>query len=91
MGVVPGFFLRPMEPSIARTIERVTGSQPARVGNGSVHQPAGASAAPALREQVAASALPAGASAGVRVDRAAPGTPRNPPVVRGAAAAENHE
>jgi hypothetical protein len=25
MGVVPGVFLRPMEPSVKRTIERVTG------------------------------------------------------------------
>ena len=31
MGVVPGVFLRPMEPSVARVIERVTGAQPARV------------------------------------------------------------
>ena len=31
MGVVPGMFLRPMEPAVARVIERVTGAQPARV------------------------------------------------------------
>jgi NADH-quinone oxidoreductase subunit M len=31
MGVVPSVFLRPMEPAVARVIERVTGSQPARV------------------------------------------------------------
>jgi NADH-quinone oxidoreductase subunit M len=31
MGVLPGIFLRPMEPSISRVIERVTGKQPARV------------------------------------------------------------
>jgi len=31
MGVFPGIFLRPMEPSVNRIIERVTGSQPARV------------------------------------------------------------
>jgi NADH-quinone oxidoreductase subunit M len=33
MGVVPGVFLRPMEPSVARIVERVSGSQPARVSN----------------------------------------------------------
>jgi len=31
MGVVPGIFLRPMEPSVNRLIERVTANQPARV------------------------------------------------------------
>ena len=31
MGVLPGIFLRPMEPSVNRLIERVTASQPARV------------------------------------------------------------
>jgi NADH-quinone oxidoreductase subunit M len=31
MGVFPGIFLRPMEPSVNRLIERVTASQPARV------------------------------------------------------------
>jgi NADH-quinone oxidoreductase subunit M len=31
MGVMPGLFLRPMEPAVARVIERVTGSQPTRV------------------------------------------------------------
>ncbi|HXW05552.1 MAG TPA: NADH-quinone oxidoreductase subunit M [Vicinamibacterales bacterium] len=31
MGVVPGVFLRPMEPSVALIIERVTGGQPQRV------------------------------------------------------------
>jgi NADH-quinone oxidoreductase subunit M len=30
MGVVPGPFLRPMEPAVARAIERVTGAQPTR-------------------------------------------------------------
>jgi hypothetical protein len=28
MGVFPGPFLRPMEPSIAKVLERVTGPQP---------------------------------------------------------------
>jgi hypothetical protein len=28
---VPGFFLRPMEASVTRVIERVTGQQPAQV------------------------------------------------------------
>ena len=31
MGVVPGVFLRPMEPSVNQVVERVTGAQPARV------------------------------------------------------------
>ena len=31
MGVLPGIFLRPMEPAVNKLIERVTGSQPARV------------------------------------------------------------
>jgi len=31
MGVVPGIFLRPMEPAVLRVIERVNGAQPARV------------------------------------------------------------
>jgi NADH-quinone oxidoreductase subunit M len=33
MGVMPGLFLKPMEPAVARVIERVTGSQPTRVSN----------------------------------------------------------
>ncbi|MEO7271350.1 MAG: NADH-quinone oxidoreductase subunit M, partial [Vicinamibacterales bacterium] len=33
MGVFPSLFLKPMEPSISRLIERVHGSQPARVAN----------------------------------------------------------
>jgi NADH-quinone oxidoreductase subunit M len=35
MGVMPGMFLRPMEPAVARVIERVTGAQPTRVSNDS--------------------------------------------------------
>jgi NADH-quinone oxidoreductase subunit M len=31
MGVVPGVFMRPMEPSVNRVIDRVIGSQPAQV------------------------------------------------------------
>jgi NADH-quinone oxidoreductase subunit M len=31
MGIVPGFFMRPMGPSVDRIIERVTGQQPAQV------------------------------------------------------------
>jgi NADH-quinone oxidoreductase subunit M len=34
MGVFPGIFLRPMEPSVAKVIERVTGAQPSRVDAG---------------------------------------------------------
>ena len=30
MGVLPNVFLRPMEPSVKRVIERVTGQQPAQ-------------------------------------------------------------
>jgi hypothetical protein len=30
MGVVPGIFLRPMEPSVNRVIERVMNAQPQR-------------------------------------------------------------
>jgi len=33
MGVFPGVFLKPMEPSVSRVIERVNGPQPARVAN----------------------------------------------------------
>ena len=33
MGVFPAPFLRPMEPAVARVIERVTGAQPARAAN----------------------------------------------------------
>ena len=40
MGVMPGIFLRPMEPAVARVIERVTGSLPTRVA---VETPAGPS------------------------------------------------
>ena len=34
MGVVPGFFLRPMEPAVRRVVERVAGQQPAHVRSG---------------------------------------------------------
>ena len=34
MGVVPGFFMRPMEPAVTQVVERVMGAQPARVKNG---------------------------------------------------------
>ena len=33
MGVAPGLFLKPMEPSVVKVIDRVNGSQPARVEN----------------------------------------------------------
>jgi hypothetical protein len=33
MGVVPGIFLRPMEPAVTKVIERVTSAQPVRVSN----------------------------------------------------------
>jgi len=35
MGVAPGFFLRPIEPSVTRVVERVTGQQPAQVRSAS--------------------------------------------------------
>ena len=35
MGIVPGFFMRPMGPSVDRIIERVTGQQPAQVRSSS--------------------------------------------------------
>jgi NADH:ubiquinone oxidoreductase subunit 4 (subunit M) len=35
MGVLPGIFLRPMEPSVNKTIERVTGAPPQRIANSS--------------------------------------------------------
>ena len=53
MGVVPGLFLRPMEASVTRVIERVTGSQPARVSA----EPA--VGAPSRGEDPRASARPA--------------------------------
>jgi hypothetical protein len=34
MGIAPGFFMRPMEVSVNRIIERVTGQQPAQVNGG---------------------------------------------------------
>jgi hypothetical protein len=49
MGVLPGIFLKPMEPSVLRVIDRVNGSQPARVDNRSLvpaPSPATASAEP---------------------------------------------
>jgi hypothetical protein len=33
MGVLPGLFLRPMEPSVVRAVDRITGAQPARAQN----------------------------------------------------------
>jgi hypothetical protein len=31
MGVLPGIFLRPMEPAVTKVVDRVRGSQPSRV------------------------------------------------------------
>jgi NADH-quinone oxidoreductase subunit M len=36
MGVLPGIFLRPMEPSVNKVIDRVTGARPARVSREAV-------------------------------------------------------
>jgi NADH-quinone oxidoreductase subunit M len=55
MGVFPGIFLRPMEPAVVKVIERVTGSQPARVDAGG--------RAPLLDVQSAGAAAPAAVSA----------------------------
>ncbi|HEY7500943.1 MAG TPA: NADH-quinone oxidoreductase subunit M [Vicinamibacterales bacterium] len=41
MGVLPGIFLRPMEPAVTKVIERVKATQPARVSNGISGVPAG--------------------------------------------------
>jgi NADH-quinone oxidoreductase subunit M len=45
MGVLPGIFLRPMEPAVNKVIERVNKVQPARVGN----QPRGGEVTPGGR------------------------------------------
>jgi NADH-quinone oxidoreductase subunit M len=45
MGVIPAVFLRPMEASVARVVERVNGSQPARVSNDPARHPPAASTA----------------------------------------------
>jgi NADH-quinone oxidoreductase subunit M len=54
MGVVPGPFLRPMEPAVARVVERVRGSQPARVSN----DPGRPAAAPAPAAPAVAAVVP---------------------------------
>jgi NADH-quinone oxidoreductase subunit M len=71
MGVFPGVFLRPMQPSISRVIERVNGSQPARVSN---ETPAPAHATVAPPEAVAdpASVAPAGRATQPATDRRDP-------------------
>ena len=38
MGVVPTLFLQPMEPAVARMVERVQGAQPARVKTGATRR-----------------------------------------------------
>jgi NADH-quinone oxidoreductase subunit M len=45
MGVAPGIFLRPMEPSVAKAIDRVTSSQPTRVRLTNPAAPPGAGSA----------------------------------------------
>jgi NADH-quinone oxidoreductase subunit M len=39
MGVLPSIFLRPMEPAVTKTIDRVRGSQPSRVSSGDAARP----------------------------------------------------
>ena len=64
MGVFPGIFLRPMEPAVVKVIERVTGSQPARVdaGRGGAPLRRGASP-PAPDVQATTGAAPTAVSA----------------------------
>jgi NADH-quinone oxidoreductase subunit M len=54
MGVLPGLFLRPMEPSVVKVVDRITGTQPSRAQNGRV---APVPRAPTL-EPVTANATP---------------------------------
>jgi len=75
MGVFPGVFLRPMQPAVSRTVERVVGSQPARVKNES---PRPASPAPVGVAPATARTSETGAAPQPATDRRDPG-------------AENHE
>ena len=75
MGVVPGVFLRPMEPAVSRTVERVIGAQPARVKNES---PRPAAPAPVGVAPATARTSETGAAPQPATDRRDPG-------------AENHE
>jgi NADH-quinone oxidoreductase subunit M len=54
MGVVPGIFLRPMEPSVNRVIERVMNAQPQRARLG---QPETAASTPRATDPIAADAV----------------------------------
>jgi NADH-quinone oxidoreductase subunit M len=40
MGILPGMFLRPMEPSVVKVVDRITGTQPTRTENRPPAQPA---------------------------------------------------
>jgi NADH-quinone oxidoreductase subunit M len=53
MGVAPGIFLRPMEASVARAVDRVTGAQPATVRMHAVEPPGAPAARPAVEEREA--------------------------------------
>jgi NADH-quinone oxidoreductase subunit M len=46
MGVLPGLFLRPMEPSVVRAVDRITGTQPTRASTGRAAAPDPASRIP---------------------------------------------
>jgi NADH-quinone oxidoreductase subunit M len=61
MGVLPGIFLRPMAPSVARVVERVTGSLPARVSNEAPDPAAAPAPAPAEPSLPGANAGPVAA------------------------------
>ncbi len=90
MGVFPSVFLKPMEPSVARIIERVNGSQPARVAN----QPA----VPVRAIPVAVAAAQAGSPVAAPVETVA-GRPNADPATSAGAgrrarttpSAANHE
>jgi NADH-quinone oxidoreductase subunit M len=58
MGVFPGIFLRPMEPAVVKVIERVTGSQPARVDAGRSGAPLRRGASPPAPEVQATTGAP---------------------------------
>jgi NADH-quinone oxidoreductase subunit M len=78
MGVLPGIFLRPMEPSVNRVIERVTNAQPQR-----------ASAAPGSDSRSASGALDPSGPADGRQRVGTIGSSENPPERTGHPAAAN--
>jgi NADH-quinone oxidoreductase subunit M len=65
MGILPGIFLRPMAPSVARVVERVTGSLPARVSN----EPPEPAVTPAPAETITPGAPAGSVAAGAAASR----------------------